>query len=378
MPFEISACRPEELPALLDLADRVFRSRRSGAMEKEYPLLFHPDNLEQLRVIRAQGRPVSHVGVCLREGVILGCRMGVASIGSVATAPDYRGGGMASALMEDARRHSLERGVSLMLISGGRGLYHRLGYVPAGRFASLVAPAGTAPMTSGQPRPCAAGDILTVVGFHQREPVRYIRSLDDWRRLLNAGNLMNHPADLWIIEDGGVPVGYVATQQPSSGPGPRSPVRAYEFAGARRAVAEALPTLAAHYGAEEIEIVTQPDDAALLAEARRRDWRIGARGFPGTLGIIDGPAFFAALHPYLEERWGRDLGGLELEPLPEGAIFRRAGAEYRLETRGLLTTLVFGGDVETARALPPPPAPVAEALRAAFPMPLLWYGYNYV
>ena len=41
---------------------------------------------------------------------------------------------MASALMQDARRCAREAGASLMLISGGRGLYHRLGYVTVGRF----------------------------------------------------------------------------------------------------------------------------------------------------------------------------------------------------------------------------------------------------
>jgi len=375
MSFPISGCRPEELPALLELVDRIFRSRRPGQMGREYPLLFSEANLEQLRIIRADGKPVAHVGICLRDATILGCRIRVAGIGSVGTDPDYRGRGMASALMEDARRHSILHGASLMLISGTRGLYHRLGYVQVGRFLSVIAPAGAG--GGVLPRRFGPADLATVIALHQREPIRYLRPRDDWCAMLACENLMNQPADLWLVEEQGTTVAYVATQRPSESAVDR-PIRAYEFAGDRRAVVEALPALARHYGAAEIELVCQPEEGAIVAEARRRLWRTGWRPFPGTLGVIDAPTFLAAIRPYLEEQLGRDLAGLEIEPLPEGAIFRRAGAEYRLETRGALTALLFGGETDEARAIAPAPEPVAEALNRAFPMPLLWYGYNYV
>src|SRR5947209_4184266 len=130
MPIETRACRPEERDALLTLVNRVFAA--GGDMGTAFPLLFGPDNLDGLRIVSGDQGPVAHVGVCIRPAVILGARLKVASIGAVCTDPAHRGGGLASALMADARRYARENGASLMLISGGRGLYRRLGYGAAG------------------------------------------------------------------------------------------------------------------------------------------------------------------------------------------------------------------------------------------------------
>src|SRR5262245_46685437 len=121
MPFEIGPCRPEELPELGALANRVFRGDGSGDMVSSYPLLFTERNCEQLRVARAGGKLVGHVGICIRDASILGASLRVACIGAVGTDADQRRQGIASALMEDAARHTRAHGVSLMLISGGRG-----------------------------------------------------------------------------------------------------------------------------------------------------------------------------------------------------------------------------------------------------------------
>src|SRR5262249_37944460 len=120
MPIETRACRIEERDALLALVNRVFDDM--GDMGAAFPLLFGLENLEGLRVVTGEKGPVSHVGVCIREVVILGVRLTVASIGAVCTDPTHRGRGLASALMADARRYAQEQGASLMLISGGRNL----------------------------------------------------------------------------------------------------------------------------------------------------------------------------------------------------------------------------------------------------------------
>src|SRR5262245_42023054 len=98
-------CRREELPALARLTNRVFRPS-GGDMAAEYPLVFQEENREQLRVIDRDGELVSHVGICLREALILGIPLRVASIGAVCTDPTCRGAGLASRLMEDVRAHA--------------------------------------------------------------------------------------------------------------------------------------------------------------------------------------------------------------------------------------------------------------------------------
>src|SRR5205814_2302767 len=189
MAYEIGPCRPEELPELGELTNRIFRGQRAGDMAAEYPLLFNERNCSQLRVARAGGRLVGHVGISIRDTLILGAAIRVASIGAVGTDPECRGQGIASDLMADAAAHARENGASLMLISGGRGLYHRLGYVEVGRFVIYRAPAGRLPQ-GFEIRSRDPADLDTLISLHQREPVRFIRPREDWTALLDAGMLM--------------------------------------------------------------------------------------------------------------------------------------------------------------------------------------------
>ena len=66
------------------------------------------------------------------------------------------------------------------------------------------------------------------------------------------------------------------------------------------------------------------------------------------------------------------------EPFAEGAHLSACGETLKLETMGQLTALVFGGDTDEAHAVPEIPPSLRPVLDAAFPLPLLWYGYNYV
>src|SRR5437588_6587966 len=99
MPYEIGPCRPDDLPELGELANSIFRSDGSGDMVAAYPLLFCERNCDHLRVARAGGRLVAHVGICIRDALILGAPVRVASIGAVGTTREQRGQGIASELM---------------------------------------------------------------------------------------------------------------------------------------------------------------------------------------------------------------------------------------------------------------------------------------
>jgi predicted N-acetyltransferase YhbS len=377
----MGACRPDELRELVSLANAVFRGRRTGDMGGEFPLLFSEGNCDHLRVVREDGRMVAHVGICIRDAVILGARLRVASIGAVCTHPDYRGRGLASELMRDAAAHSLEQGAVLMLISGGRGLYHRLGYVSVGRF--LVYETGPGAADDAGPdvrlRPMGDDELDVAIGLHQREAVRFLRPREDWQRLLSAGMLMNEPGDLFLAWYEGRPVAYLAVRRGrTQADGTTSPPEVMEFAGCRSSVAGALPQVAGRYGADRAQLVALADDSSLAAHAHARGCRSAPRGFPGTLGILHPERFLAAIRPYLAERLGSDLGRLEFQAGAGGWIIRSGSQALTLETMGQLTAFVFGGDTDEARAVPQAPPAMGGALSAAFPLPLLWYGYNYV
>ena len=374
MDYEFGHCAAGELGDLVALTNRVFRARRPGDMGEEYPLVFEPHNLENLRVARHDGRIVAHVGICLRNATVLGAPLRVASIGAVATDPDHRGHGLASRLMTDAREHAVRDGASLMLISGLRGLYHRLGYVQVGDFRRFEIPAG-------EPDPQVTVDLLddpdlpAVVRLHQQEPVRFLRPLDDWHKLLAAGVLMNHAADLLVLREGGRIAAYAGVQRPDDPANAEKPLLVKEIAGSRSALARALPGIAARYGTPAVELITSGADDAWSALTAERCWTGDATPFPGTLGIIDVARFVQTIQPLLAERCGDDL---RLEPEGEGVRLSAGGESTVLSSPSHVTALVFGGETEEALAVPELPAAIAAAVARAFPWPLLWYGYNYV
>jgi GNAT superfamily N-acetyltransferase len=368
----------EELPALLRLVNRVFRPD-GGDMQREYPLVFQPGNAAHLRVIDREGEIVAHVGVCVREALLLGIPLRVASIGAVCTDPAVRGQGLASRLMEDARGHALAHGADLMLISGGRGLYHRLGYVTVGRFPRYRVPTAppSAAVTVGEHAPA---DLASLRALYEREPVRFRRSGEDWERLLAAGMLMNRRARLFVVRLQGAPVAYLGVQEPSPGrDGGPTTARAAEVAGDRWAVAEGAGAVAGAAGADLLELVGPDGDTTLAGQARARGWEAGISSFAGTLAVLRPAAFVQQLGPYITERLGERLAReLRVTVAGDGLCFCLGEESAALPTRGMVTALLFGGETEEARAVPPLAGRLGETLAALFPLPLLWYGYNYV
>jgi len=312
----------------------------------------------------------------MQHAAIHGTRVGVASIGAVGTDPEHRGAGLASRLLAQARQAARGERASLMLISGDRGLYRRQGYVEVGCFHAYSVPAGPRDATYGLSA-FRDEDLPSVMALHQREPVRFFRSPDDWQRLLQAGMLMNQPSDLWLIRQGGEPVAYAAVQRPSPGPsGEMRAARVQEIAGSRAALAGILQHLAQHYGVPLAEVVVQPDDLEWRALAAERGWCRRTVPFYGTVGVISPWELKWAVEPLIQERAGSALRLWSLSR--NGAELECAGQRAYLLKREQLTALLFGGETEDARAVPPLPPLIQEAVARALPLPLPWYGYNYV
>jgi predicted N-acetyltransferase YhbS len=378
--METRACREEELDEVLALVNRVFRPEGGGDMRREYPLVFDRDHLEGVRIVRSERGPVAHVGVCIREAVLLGARVRVASIGAVCTHPEERGRGLASALMEDARRYARERGAGLMLISGGRGLYHRLGYVTVGCFQRYeVTPADL--NGAGVPGIELSGyreqALAEVVALHQAEPVRFLRPAADWRRLLGADVLMNAPAELLTVRQDSHLVAYLGVQTPRASATGERVVRVQEMAGSRRAVLAAMAAVLERHAAARLVLTAPESDVELAVLARQHGWNRATVSFPGTLGVIDPPVVLNAVQPLWIER--DDLAReLSINATAESVRFELGPQSYEVAAPGPIAALLFGGDTEEARALPPCEGALGALLARLFPLPLLWYGYNYV
>lgn len=355
-------CDPAEIRALVN---RVFRSRRPGDMVAEFPLLYDPENRPNLHVYRTGTGPVAMVGVCYREACLGGCLVRTAFIGSVCCDEPHRGNGLATRLMGIARESALCRGASLMLISGLRGLYRRLDYVEVGAFERWTAPAAPGPSRlatfAGETGPAPLAALL------RAEPVRYLRCPEDWGQVLAAGMLMNRPGELLLGE------GAYAAVQKRQAAEPAGLMQVHEFAGDRGLLVRELPSAAGERGFAGVAVIARTDDAAWAIPAQAAGWRPEPVPFAGTLGIIDVPRFLAAVSPLVHER-----GGADVRLLPAGgdsvAELRAAAEVVRVGTARELACLVFGGASADAASAPEVPPAAAQVL----PLPLPWYGFNYI
>ena len=245
---------PGEVPAVVDLANAIF-GRGKFDMGAGFPTLFSGANAEWLRTFWDGGVAVSHVGVWRGEVWTRSRRLTVAHLGAVCTRSEHRGRGLAWALLVDAVARLQQQGVALLLISGDRGLYRRLGARTFGRLLryrvgrqvlhSLPLPA--VPVTDG-------ADLGLLERLYGAEPLRYVRSEAEWRLLMPAKGYTGGRAP---IAAGGA---YVLV---GSGDGATLPVD--EFAGTRPDVLVAVRAALERSGADTAVLVVQPGDAELLA-----------------------------------------------------------------------------------------------------------------
>jgi predicted N-acetyltransferase YhbS len=390
------ALRDGEWGELDAVVGTVFRPE----MFHDYPQLFDRDNREHLRVVAADGKVVCHVGFTERPATLAGCRVDVACIGAVATLEAYRGRGYASLAFQDACDVAASDGIDVMLISGGRGLYTRVGCRAVGQDWNFSLTPDEAPRLQAVPAVAGAGAYaLAPVGperidvlraLYQREPVRFLRPLRDWEMAFDCGVVMNTASDFWAVSDGETILAYLIVHQPDKvrrRPEDPLPLRVVELAGERALVAAALPRLLAHYGAERLTVHVQGSDPALKALLTAG----GLEGTPaaasGTLRVINFRQLMERCRPYLAERVGAGVAealDFEAGAPPGGAgggfTIRRGAEAVRLPDLATLAVYLFGTPEApgAARETPEGSPDLVATLAMALPLPALWYGINYV
>lgn len=383
------AVRAEEWSSLNELVSTVFRP----TMFESYPQLFNEENRENLRVVVEDGKVVCHVGMTQRPATLAGGAVQVACIGAVATYEAYRGRGFASLAFQDCCDRAAAAGVDVMLISGGRGLYTRVGCRRVGAYLDYVldaALAGTADNAPAANRyslaPLTAAHIPAVAARYQAEPVRFLRPPEDWERAFACRVVMAGKSDFWGLWDGDALAAYVITHPPRSPRPEGAPaiVRVVEYAGERAAVAAALPRLLRHYEAEHLRLPVIEGDAALEALLRQ----FGSEGTPGvawgTLRVINFPQLMARCRPLLVERLGlapaaalRFAADAPPGSAESGFTIAIGDDALRIPDLGTLACYLFARPGEAHEQVTGSAALKARFARA-LPLPALWYGITYV
>lgn len=369
------ALRPDEFPALRALTDVVFRPR----MPEQYPQLFNPENRENLRVCSEDDRCVSHVGMTQRGATLLGCAIQVCCIGAVATHPEYRGQGLASACFDDAVARAYRNGVDIMLVSGDRDLYRRRGCLRVGRDSAFTWTVN-GPPENGLPgggeevtvMPMTEDELPLAQACYRREPVRFLRPPDDYRDALQSGYVMNRPSDFLVVRAGGDFRGYLVVQHP----GADGKARIAEYAGDRHSLLAALPLVAGRYGLSALGWQVPRHDDLFRSLCERAGLAATPTPSSGTVKLIHFTQLMERMRPRFREILGeKEAARLSFAQQGETYVFRYGEDALRTD-RDTATRLVFGS-VEGTETQSGEGA-VAQALRAILPLPCLWYGINYV
>lgn len=381
--------QPTEWNQLDALVSTVFRA----TMSREYPQLFNEQNRPNLRVIAEDGKVVCHVGMTERAAALAGCRIDVACIGSVATYDEYRGRGFASRTFQDACDKAAADGVDLMLISGGRGLYTRVGCREVGQDLRVVMRAADAARldaagaTALDLAPVGPDRLAELRALYDTEPVRFLRPLEDWQMAFQCRVVMARAAEFWGISLGDRLVAYLAVNSPAAlrrNDGDPAAIRVVEHAGDSASIVAALPRLLEHYRAEVLAMHLQPAQVALRARLAGANLETTPVPTSGTARVINFVQLMERCRPLLAERLGaalaRDLR-FEADELPGSAAggftIRRGEECVRLPDLGTLACYLFGTPTD-APVAPEGSARLATALADALPLPTLWYGLNYV
>src|SRR6266542_191421 len=133
------ACGPYELAPALDMINLVFRTQpgsgapRAPSMGWDYSHIYNADNLENVRIVSYQGKPVSSVGIYPTQVRTARGIIGVGGINAVGTHPDHRRLGLNTLTMEDAHAAMRAAGLQVGLLGTGISNYYRkMGWERAG------------------------------------------------------------------------------------------------------------------------------------------------------------------------------------------------------------------------------------------------------
>lgn len=367
--------RQQDIPSLRALTDRVMRV---GLMD-QYVQLFHEENYDNLRICVDDGICVSHVGMTEGGAVLHGCPIQVACIGGVCTLPEYRKQGLASACFDDAFRKAHRDGVDLMIVSGDRNLYRMRGCVHVGGDLHVDLTLDSLPADLEERAAHVTVEVMTeeeeplVWNCYRAEPVRFVRSPEDYYRALQSVRVMDRPSDFLVVREGGAFRGYLIAPQP----GVEEKPQVAEFAGDRHAILAALPHVLRRCGRNRLGFTALSHDLLMHSLCKQAGLQGTQRTTPGTVTLVNFPQFMERMRPYLMETLGRQTASrLRFRQDGERYLFAFEKEEFVTDHAGA-ARLLFGArpnDGFTQLSL------AVEGLHwgRLLPLPTLWYGINYV
>lgn len=282
--------RSPDLPAIARLLDTVFV--RKTSLMPDYAYVYERKNLHRCWGAFAGNTPVAHCAARRGDIETLGIRIGWAAFGNVCTRPEWRGKGIGSRLMALCHAGLRHEGVNAVYISGGRGLYTRVGATPAGDLRSVII-RGAPPTSGGGLRVLSGSEAAArLASLHVREPVRFLRAASDLRSVLATGFTHDVPVRSYALGSA------VAVVGPEWG----TPVRrggaivAHDVAGEPVDIVRLLHAVRARLGARRLWATIPAWNTELLS-ALGGDPK--PAGVPGTILLLEPAKLLSNVRAFL-------------------------------------------------------------------------------
>lgn len=369
--FKIQSITPQDHDELIALLNLCFRED-GGSMLDDYPRHVGLCNQDNIRVIKENGKIVSHIATSVRPVVLGGIPTYVAGVGAVATHPDARGKGYASKLMEDTILRSEEQGADLMLISNDLNLYQRHNARVCGLFPHVEIQKDEIDVLDGfRVHPATQHDLDIILYLRKPLSTRYLLPREDMETLMRIKLVMDHPTDWWMVEHEGIPVGFGVIYPKDQ------TITLLDWAGHPKALHHAAAFWLKHYQTDSFHF--DAVDQSILP----LDWQQYIKDtipFEGSVIVLNGMRLLHRAMPYIEERIGSErFSSLKISGEKQQLTIQLGNESITFAHGGELAECLFGIPKQNPLAEKiAPDSPLYTMLSTFLPLPLVWYGLGYV
>lgn len=376
------AAKIEELPQIIKLTSWIFGFEKRGVyLDKVFPHVFCRENIENLRVIVSDGKVISHLGIWEGWLHFYGIWLKLGLIGCVCTHPDYRMKGYASALVKDAITKLSNDHVDIVMVSGARTLYTRAGCIEAGiiydyRLSQNAIKDLVIHLGELKVEPYTEDRLLDLIDLHQREPIRFRRTFEEFKLLANRAILaeVEEALSIFVSYKMGRPTSYVALVK-----GVWDILTVVEYAGSRIDILKTLYKVSKTFKVENIRLSVPYGDWELIILLEESGLKPQTSHATASLAILNPILFVEKIRPYIEDRLGTKAdfkittynGSFQVNAFDKHVTFDCPKA---------FTLFVFGKpeSVHVSDTVEFNFTRIPEVFRKVFPIPSFNYGLNFI
>lgn len=364
--------KPDELDEVCELVGRVFNWR----MRENFPTLFCKENADNIRIIKADGKIVSHIGIVVRDMIINGCRISVGNVGAVCTDENYRKRGYAWTILEDAIKKLRSDGVDMLLVSGSRNLYIQHGCTHVGKVNIYkLSNEIPVPKMKTEVKKFDVKDLPQWANLYRNEPVRFHRPYNDFIVLTTKGMVYRPNKSLFSIYNNDHIIAYAVVARG------KDDISLDEYAGSRRAIISVVPNWLEQYNVQQCKIPVPSHDfefANLFDFLGIKPSSITTAG--GTISIINFPQLCERLMPLFEEKVGTSVvQDLSFSECDNTYIFRLDDEEAVYDNIHDVAKLIFDDPPNVERPIEiKAKGKLFDVLKHIFPIPRPEYGLSYI